>query len=122
MSMILYHSFSISPSQEQMILASLEEDRNRKRARQSEESEMRRRVDEMEQEELERQRQVEKERASQGTGPLSFFFLLFFSEIIIGVTPETLYHRDGALLYIAYVMLTWAAPIPADRWHCSLWA
>ena len=34
---------------------------------------------------------------------------------------ETLYHRDGALLYIAYVMLIWAAPIPADRWHCSLW-
>ena len=37
------------------------------------------------------------------------------------VTPETLYHRDDALLYIAYVMLIWAAPIPADRWHCSLW-
>ena len=36
-------------------------------------------------------------------------------------TPETLYHRDDALLYIAYVMLIWAAPIPADRWHCSLW-
>ena len=34
---------------------------------------------------------------------------------------ETLYHRDDALLYIAYVMLIWAAPIPADRWHCSLW-
>ena len=34
---------------------------------------------------------------------------------------ETLYHRDDALLYIAYVMLSWAAPIPADRWHCSLW-
>ena len=34
--------------------------------------------------------------------------------------PETLYHRD-ALIYIAYVMLIWAAPIPADRWHCSLW-
>ena len=29
--------------------------------------------------------------------------------------PETLYHRDGALQYIAYVMLIWAAPIPADR-------
>ena len=29
--------------------------------------------------------------------------------------PETLYHRDDALLYIAYVMLIWAAPIPADR-------
>ena len=28
--------------------------------------------------------------------------------------------RDDALLYIAYVMLIWAAPIPADRWHCSL--
>ena len=34
---------------------------------------------------------------------------------------ETLYHRDDALLYIAYVMPIWAAPIPADRWHCSLW-
>ena len=33
---------------------------------------------------------------------------------------ETLYHRDNALLYIAYVMLIWAAPLPADRWHCSL--
>ena len=32
-----------------------------------------------------------------------------------------LYHRDIALLYIAYVMRIWAAPIPADRWHCSLW-
>ena len=37
------------------------------------------------------------------------------------VRSETLYHRDDALLYIAYVMLIWAAPIPADRWHCSLW-
>ena len=37
------------------------------------------------------------------------------------ISPETLYHRDDALLYIAYVMLIWAAPIPADRWHCSLW-
>ena len=34
-------------------------------------------------------------------------------------TPETLYHRDNALLYIAYVMLIWAAPNPADRWYCS---
>ena len=34
---------------------------------------------------------------------------------------ETLYLRDDALLYIAYAMLIWAAPIPADRWHCSLW-
>ena len=25
--------------------------------------------------------------------------------------PETLYHRDDALLCIAYVMLIWAAPI-----------
>ena len=31
------------------------------------------------------------------------------------VYPETLYHRDDALLYVAYVMLIWAAPIPADR-------
>ena len=37
------------------------------------------------------------------------------------VRPETLYHRDDALLYIAYVMLIWTAPIPADMWHCSLW-
>ena len=38
------------------------------------------------------------------------------------IIPETLYyHRDDALLYIAYAMLIWAAPIPADRWHCSLW-
>ena len=35
--------------------------------------------------------------------------------------PETLYHRDDALIYIAYVMLIWAAPITADRWHCILW-
>ena len=37
--------------------------------------------------------------------------------------PEILYLRDDALLvlYISYVMLIWAAPIPADRWHCSLW-
>ena len=26
-----------------------------------------------------------------------------------------------ALLYITYVMRIWAAAIPADRWHCSLW-
>ena len=37
------------------------------------------------------------------------------------VYPETLNHREDALLYIAYVRLIWAAPIPADRWHCSLW-
>ena len=37
------------------------------------------------------------------------------------VAAETLYHRDEALLYIAYVMLIWAVPIPVDRWHCSLW-
>ena len=39
-----------------------------------------------------------------------------------GVGAETLCHRDDALLYIAYVMLIWAAPIPADSWHCSLWS
>ena len=38
------------------------------------------------------------------------------------VQSETLYYRDDALLYIAYIMLIWATPIPADRWHCSLWA
>ena len=37
------------------------------------------------------------------------------------VLPETLYPKDDALLYIAYVMLIWGAPIPADRWHCRLW-
>ena len=46
----------------------------------------------------------------QVLGPFPFFSFI-----------ETLYHRDDALLYIAYVMLIWAAPIPADRWHCSLW-
>ena len=40
---------------------------------------------------------------------------------ILFLKPETLYHRDDALLYITYVMLIWAAPIAADRWHCSLW-
>ena len=40
---------------------------------------------------------------------------------VASAISETLYHRDDALLYIAYVMLIWAAPIPADRWHCSLW-
>ena len=37
------------------------------------------------------------------------------------VVPETLYHRDNALLYIAYVMLIWGVSILADRWHYSLW-
>ena len=37
-----------------------------------------------------------------------------------GMGIETLYHRDDALLYIAYVMLIWAAPIPADRWQVAL--
>ena len=27
------------------------------------------------------------------------------------ITPETLYHRDDALLYVAYVMLIWAVSI-----------
>ena len=31
------------------------------------------------------------------------------------IATETLYYRDDALMYIAYVMLIWAAPIPADR-------
>ena len=44
------------------------------------------------------------------------------AQIVVELDGETrtLYHRDDALLYIAYVMLIWAAPIPADRWHCSL--
>ena len=41
------------------------------------------------------------------------------NEVIARVQSETLYHRDDALLYIAYAMLIWAAPIPADRWHCA---
>ena len=47
--------------------------------------------------------------------------LLLLLLLMVVVLAETLYHRDDALLYIAYVMLIWAAPIPADRWHCSLW-
>ena len=39
----------------------------------------------------------------------------------VWAASETLYHRDDALLYIVYVMIIGAAPIPADRWHCSLW-
>ena len=39
--------------------------------------------------------------------------LYFTRDLILG---------DDALLYIADVMLIWAAPIPADRWHCSLWS
>ena len=38
----------------------------------------------------------------------------FHVEVIRGSESETLYHRDDALLYIAYVMLIWAAPIPAE--------
>ena len=49
---------------------------------------------------------------------------VFQQVIVISVSnwkiSETLYHGDDALLYIANVMLIWAAPIPADRWHCSL--
>ena len=41
--------------------------------------------------------------------------------ILVSIFMISLYHRDDALLYIAYVMLIWAAPIPANRWHCSLW-
>ena len=55
--------------------------------------------------------------------PMSGEGNLFYACTFCGLyaAPETLYHRDHALLYIAYVMLIWAAPIPADRWHCSLW-
>ena len=45
----------------------------------------------------------------------------YWVQLTVYVRPETLYHRDDALLYIAYVMLIWAAPIPADRWHYRLW-
>ena len=37
------------------------------------------------------------------------------AEFAYEVYTETLYHRDDALLHIAYVMLIWAVPIPADR-------
>ena len=30
-------------------------------------------------------------------------------------TRDFIYRRDAAPLYIVYVMLIWAAPIPADR-------
>ena len=36
-----------------------------------------------------------------------------------GLVRDHLLGHD-ALLYIAYVMLILAEPIPADRWHCSL--
>ena len=41
---------------------------------------------------------------------------------VASVRVDTLYHRDDALLYIAYVVLIWATPIPADRgkeWELS---
>ena len=41
--------------------------------------------------------------------------------VFLCIGTETLYHRDDALLYIAFVMLIRSAPITADRWHCSLW-
>ena len=53
----------------------------------------------------------ESERMEEGGG----------GSVVEWVGAETLYHRDDALLYIAYVMLICAPPIPADRWHCSLW-
>ena len=57
----------------------------------------------------------------QGAAPVKV--LTYKREYVIDVSipPETLYHRDDALLYIAYVILIWAASIPANRWHCSLW-
>ena len=40
---------------------------------------------------------------------------------VMCMVSETLYHRDDALLYIANnIMIIWAAPITAGRWHCSL--
>ena len=57
-----------------------------------------------------------------GYGPIGEIHMGGYGRIgVYRVKPETLYHRDDALLYIAYVLLIWAAPIPADRWHCSLW-
>ena len=50
-----------------------------------------------------------------------FYSSKYVAQIADKLIPETLYQRDDALLYIADVMLIWAAPIPADRWHCSLW-
>ena len=52
----------------------------------------------------------------------SLLLSVYSMHVPLGAISETLYHRDDALLYIAYVMLIWAAPIPADRWHCSLWS
>ena len=40
--------------------------------------------------------------------------LIWAAPIPADIWPETLYQRDDALLYIAYVMLIWAAPIPVD--------
>ena len=48
-------------------------------------------------------------------------FALYDNLPLLSHHARYLSHRDDALLYIAYVMLIWAAPIPADRWHCSLW-
>ena len=46
--------------------------------------------------------------------------MVYRSQRAYGPPLETLYHRDHAPLYIACVMLIWAAPIPADRWHCTV--
>ena len=54
-------------------------------------------------------------------------FVTHFSSLLLElmsshwVVAETLYRRDDALLDITYVILIWAASMPADRWHCSLW-
>ena len=49
------------------------------------------------------------------------FWTVTVPEISDWWAAETLYHRDDALVYIAHVMLIWAASISADRWHCSMW-
>ena len=53
---------------------------------------------------------------------LNCYVKMMFGFYISPQMTIVLHHRDDALLYIAYVKLIWAAPIPADRWHCSLWS
>ena len=44
--------------------------------------------------------------------PLHYYIEITITGVGL-VFAETLYHREDALLYIAYEMLIWAAPIPA---------
>ena len=40
--------------------------------------------------------------------------------VVVVVLVRDFILGDGALLYVAYVMLIWAPLIPATRWSCSL--